>query len=602
MSDAPPRFSSRERLLLGAIVLIGFAVRFAFHQASEADPLQNAPLLDTAAYLDAAAEGGGLHGPTPPPYRPPGYVWLLRLTTALLGSSESVLALQILLDGLTACLVAFATLRGIQHLQPALAHQAPRAGLLAALLWTLSPSAIYFSGEVLEATLATFLVAALSAWLWKQPASPPRRAWIAAALLVGCAGLVRPNLLLFAVPLAFAALRSGGWRTAAAFALATLAPLLPGAIVNASAGEPVLISANGGVNLYLGNVQDEELHGPIPYYVDLPGPVAGVAWDRLGRRAFDAVGPSPAAQSRWHTREALAAMADDPLTTIARFGPKLLVLLQGYELSSNRDLHRAGSALVSPFLFIGSWALLLTLAWAGAASCWREARWRTHLGTLGWLALGLVLFFVSARHRLPLQPLVIPLSVIGLLRLLSTPRERLPWALALLGGLLAFSDPFGQRELYRDYLIDPVGRGRLFAAMGQLEPARADFELATGRDPSDGWAWEGLAALELAAGRLHEATQYAERATQLTPLRPGAWNQLGLAHGYARRSAAALAAFEEGLERCGEDGNLRAGRGRALFDLGRRAEARIDFEAALQLLPEGATRDGVAQLLARTQR
>ncbi len=139
----------------------------------------------------------GMLGPTVIDQHPPLYFLLLHALTRVSGESDLVLRFLS---------VAFATLIVPILYALGVRLRGPRAGLLAALLGTLSPFCLWYAQEVRMYTMVTALAAAALYCLWRACAEhQPSWGW-AAGLLAAAAGLTQYLFLLSlmcAIPLAY---------------------------------------------------------------------------------------------------------------------------------------------------------------------------------------------------------------------------------------------------------------------------------------------------------------------------------------------------------------------------------------------------------------
>jgi hypothetical protein len=139
------------------IFLLSFVVRLAYGWPSLKAP-ETALANDSYGYLQLAGELA--HGRFPSLFRTPGYPLFLLLTGG--GSVRAALVAQMLLDSLTAVLVAALAWR---------LWREQRRALLAGLLYALCPVAAALSGLILSETLSVFLVMTA---LWLGLAPPTR--------------------------------------------------------------------------------------------------------------------------------------------------------------------------------------------------------------------------------------------------------------------------------------------------------------------------------------------------------------------------------------------------------------------------------------------
>lgn len=568
-------------IAIAALAAVWFRMDVA--EGLAADPLQGAALLDTAAYDSDADAMLAAQSPLAPPvsYRPPGYPWLLASVRALGGQSESMPAVQAVIGGCSTLLLAW--------LGWSLTRRRGLA-IVAAWVFATHPLLAYFAAERLETTWMIFWVILHLVALDSALRQGTRSRWAAAGVTLAAAALVRPNVLLWLPLLVFGAGRRRGVGAALAAALGCVLLVAPITLKNVLAGDqPVLISANGGVNLWLGNVPDPELHGSVSYYRHLPGPVAGWQWEQLNARARAAGANTLAAQSSWFAHEAGNQMLSHPVRTAKLLALKSLAFTSRIELSNNRDLYRPGSPLVPWHAWLHSWALLLPLALLGIRTTWRgdDPRWRWLFAFLGTFAASVVLFFVCGRHRAPVLPALIlfALPAVGALadmcRTRSLDRVALAWL--AVGVLAAGPDWFGHRALYANYEIDPVGAGNVFVRARRPAEAEAAYRRALERSPDDALAAGNLGYLYLMQGRHAEAEAWLRQAVEggggARPLR-----NLAQALLFQDRAAEALPLAERATAAEPDDGHGQVVKGRVLGALGRLEEARAALKLALTLL------------------
>jgi 4-amino-4-deoxy-L-arabinose transferase-like glycosyltransferase len=403
-----------------AIVLaVALGVRLAYLLTARG-PAFDAPLID-ADYYDYLGErlarGEGFDAG--PFWQPPLYPLVLGGLYWLGGHSLWwPRLLQALLGALTASLACGVARRVSGN---------PRVGLSAGLLVALHGPLVFYDGELLATSLGTFLGTAA---LWLAVREPPRPG---TALLCGtCIGLgalaVAP-LLLLVLPLAWALARGRPVRAALCVAACAAVVLCATAANRARSGEWVLISANGGINLWLGNNSDVD------------GAMAirpGAAWEALANEPVRHGFHSPAAQDAWFTRKTLEWCRSRPLECVGNLLWKARLLLVARELPRNEDLYVIRSQ--SPVLWALTarpgglalpYALLWPLAAVGALVLWRGWRARedvraalTVAGAALMLAAPSVLFFVTGRYRAPLAPALCVLAALGLHALLSRASPR----------------------------------------------------------------------------------------------------------------------------------------------------------------------------------
>jgi len=217
----------------------------------------------------------------------------------------------------------------------------------------------------------------------------------------------------------------------AALLAAAAVVILPVTLHNWQAsGTPVLISANLGANLVTGNRDRADGVSAIP---------VGVEWDDLQRQSYQAGHRDPAASSRWLAGVALKWIAAHPGREAELLGRRVLALLTGWEPRNNIGAAwlagRHGVFILARW-WPGTW-LLLPFALVGLAAVRRDRAAALLMVVLALQALSVLPFFVNARFRLPLLPLLAVFAVAGALALAEALRRPGPRRLVLGGVLVA---------------------------------------------------------------------------------------------------------------------------------------------------------------------
>ncbi|MCA9675199.1 MAG: glycosyltransferase family 39 protein, partial [Myxococcales bacterium] len=404
--------TARERWIVGGLVLVAVLLRLG-HLAGAAQTLFfHNPIIDEQANVNVAikvATGHGWSGDWEF-WKPPLYSYFLGGVFAITGDVDLWLprVLQALFDGVTVWL----TWKVARRLVTA------RQALIAAGAVALHGTLIYFTGELTSSTLATLLYVASLALLLDAGERPRWWRWAVAGLMLGLSTLCRAEtILVVPAALAFAAVRAGaGWpRRAVAAAVVTVGLLVamsPATIYNYRArGELVLVSTNGGINFYVGT--DPRYHGVI-------GARPGPQWEELSRIPPMLGYTTDTALSRYWSARARERIAADPLGYAVHVARKLGHFAHGYELPSNYDVYRARRT--SPVLTALLWTtpvlqfpagLIMPLALIGVVVAWRRRGVPLVAAFVGVQVVTAAIFFVTARFRAPVVPMLCVLAVAG---------------------------------------------------------------------------------------------------------------------------------------------------------------------------------------------
>jgi tetratricopeptide (TPR) repeat protein len=302
----------------------------------------------------------------------------------------------------------------------------------------------------------------------RSPSAPVRArglSWAAIGLVWGACVLLRPNALFLAIPLAWLAWRQRtgrSWRGLAhlaAFAVAMALVVIPITARNlVVTGEPVLLSANGGLNVHIGNRPGAS--GTF----EVPPALAEAAADPDQQFAeFRQVAESdtgkelgPAATDLYWYERTWALIAQDPLGWLATLGEKLHLFFNGRELSNVYDYEfarKVNDVLAQPLVQL-AWFAPLALLGTLLLLRRNDPRLRWIAGFNLTMALAVVVFFVVARYRLPAIGGFMLAATAAARELVSMARER-RWRSAAATGLAllacaAFTYPVSVNKSFGD--------------------------------------------------------------------------------------------------------------------------------------------------------
>ena len=448
------------------------------------------PVLDAETYHRAAlALAGGEGFPDRVFWQPPGYPYFLALVYALAGPSFLAPRLvQAVLGSLAAVLTYWLGARLF----------GPRVGLAAGLGAAGYGLLIYYDGELLTPSLAILveLVAVLLAV--RAQDAPDSRSWLGAGLFGGLAAVVNATALVLVPVMAVFARRRALWvllGAALAIAPLTLRNWTQG-------GELVLISSNGGVNLFLGNN---------PRYDDTVAMRPGRDWQALLRAPRLHGVRGARAESVFFERRVLAFARAEPVTFLRLQATKLRLLLTGDEIPRNQEIYPARG--YSPVLRVLLWkspllafpyGIVLPLGLVGLVVGARRAPMLAAMLVV--FALAVLAFFVTARYRAPLVPLLLVFAAEGLRWLVaSASRTARLVAVGALVPLYAVAN-LGQGPMPAQMNPDAeFGLATWLEREGSPDEALALYR-AVAREHPSGWdAWYRLGQLLEAAGRREEA-------------------------------------------------------------------------------------------------
>lgn len=548
-------------------------------------------------------------------YQAPLYPYFLAVVYSLFG--DGVLAVTIVQSvlGSLACVLLAVAGHGF--------FKNRRIGYLAGAMLAVYPTAIFFDGIIQKSSLDTVLLCALLATI----ASARRaRGWIAVGVIVGLLALVRENALVFAV-LLIAWLAWARRGTAVACLLLGLAlMLLPVATRNAAVGgEFHLTTSQLGPNFYIGNhAESDGIYRALRFGRGDPmyesADAALLAEQDVGRDL------SPGEVSRYWLSCTLDDIADDPLRWVKLIGRKALLLINRIEVADTEDQYTYAAA--SPVLRLGAVYMFGALAAMGVHGLIVHRR-RRSMRLLALLiagyALTVVAFYVMARYRYPLAPLLmipaaagvidrrrgqlyglrvlIVAGIVGLSLLPLTPiapmRATTLYNVATqLEGERALMYYDGALALDPNYPVALVARGHTQLTLGRIDQAAASYQRAADLQPDFADAYAGLARVSLAADMPGAAEKQWLKALRLDPNLAPAHGDLGVFYASRGLTDQALPHLQKAVQLQPQNAQAHFNLALCLLQTGDRDAAADHARQALQIAPD---HPAAARLLADLQ-
>jgi len=435
-------------------------------------------------------------------------------------------------------------------------------GLVAAFIYAGYGLAIFYTGIMVGATFSTFLFVAaayLALLSWQQDR---RWLWLCAGVILGLGALLRPNIL-FVMPFLIIWLifrqRDGLRKGTRLFRIALLLGGILLIILPFSfrhyliTGNISLPFGNGGFNFYVGNH-----HGAPGTYTYLKGisnsPSGQIKSSVLQAKKVmgDEVNLSQAS-TYWFGRGVLF-IEKYPAEYLLLLGRKFLLFWNFQEIGQNIDYTfcRQFSSIISlPFFSFG---IIAPFAWLGFIFALRRRPDDIFLpGIFLFSYMGsIVIFFVSARYRLPAVPFVIIFSSYGvssLIRLCFPKIKKAIWLYLLL--LIALFvcvnidlSPINEKE-YLSWSHNMLGN--VYQEQKQPELAIREFKQALAIDPNNTISHNSLGNTYRDLGLPREAIFEYQQAIGINPNNATARNNLGVIYAELGRVEEASGQFQAAL-------------------------------------------------------
>jgi tetratricopeptide (TPR) repeat protein len=567
-----------------------FLVRFVYLVDCSSSPFFQVPIADALFHeewaqriLDGDIFSLRMDGVL---YKPPLYPYFVALTHLALGNGHFPLAfLQVVMTS-ASCLLLF--LIGRRYF-------GPWAAFAGAMIDCWYFPSVYFATEMEIPALAVFLTL-LSFYL--LVADGRKLILVSSALVFGLALLTLPASILLS-PL-YALMLFRGQPTArqgigriALFAAVTLATILPCTLRNWFAGRHLtLISANGGINFYIGNNERYDQTTSLqPGYAfedfyDEPRRIAGV--QSIADR-----------DSYWYGK-AFAFIAAQPGGEITLLLKKLVLYFANYEILRNTDIYFAKARSIYKNVPFIPASLVLSTGLVGLLLAIRGRRALSLAAFCALLALPCLVFFVADRYRLPSMGVWAIFSGFFLTSLADMAR-RGSWRAG--GGALAGAVCIAVISSLNLFVVkNPRYRphfnlGFIYETQGRPDQALAQYataldilkRTATSRDrKTESEIHARIGNVNLQSNRLDAAREAFDRAIAVDPNSAPAYSYLGTLYDKQERSDLAIAMFKRAIAINPWDVVSIHNLGRVYLNGGQLDQAAPLLRRAVELAPEHA--------------
>jgi tetratricopeptide (TPR) repeat protein len=593
-----PRHAGRFRWKVIAIFAVAFGLRFAHIWQIRSSPFFDTLLGDARGYDSWAQQiaGGDWLGQGVF-YQAPLYPYFLGVLYSVLGRDLFLVRISQAILGAAGCaLLACAARR----------WHSERVGVIAGFGLAIYAPAIFFDGLLQKSVLDLFFLAVVL-WLFSGLVDDPakRSRWFSLGLALGTLALTRENALLLTFPIVLWRLlpfgvsgRSPAVRsTIVAFVFGLSVVLLPVAVRNrVIGGEWHLTTSQFGSNFYLGNNPDadgtavalREGRGSVEYERQDATELAQAAEGRP---------LSPREVSNYWTRQAVAFIQGHPWEWITLETRKLVLLVNRTELidTESQESYEEWSPVLHIAARVAHFGMLLPIAVLGLIVGWPDRRrlWPLYAMAVTYAA-SVVLFYVSARYRLPLVLFLMLFAAVALSQLPNFLRSAGRTAVAATAVIIVAI--FANWPLWPSGLMRAVTENNLGNALHtdkRFREAESHYRRAIELHPEYTPASINLAQLYaneteslVAAGRHEEAVSVFSDALHRYPESTGLRFRFGTLLLQLNRFPEAVDQFRAVIARSPQTPEAHGNLGAALAASGRTEEAIPEFEEALRLNPD----------------
>src|SRR5213592_2348133 len=422
--------------------------------------------------------------------------------------------------------------------------------------------------------------------------------WLALGLGLGGLSLTRENALVFiAVILGWAILRFGV-RAAAVFTLGVVIVMLPVAARNSMVGGGYYVTTSQfGTNFFIGNHRGADgTYQSLRYGRGAPEyerqDAAELAESELHRKL------TPREVSRFWTTRALAFIVSEPGAWLKLMARKTALLVNATEMvdTEDQESYAEWSAVLRLLGPVTHFGVLVPLAFAGMLATWsgRSRLWVLYALLIVY-ALSVVFFFVFARYRYPLVPLLILFAAGGLAAIaeiqsfqragfsvLRPASRKLILQVTAVAAVAIFVNwPMGSASAMR--AVTATNAGTALQSEHRIDEAIAYYRRAIATQPDYAPAYNNLGTALREQKRIDEAVASYQQALKLQPEFATAHFNLANVLIEQGTPAAALDHFERALRMEPPSADVHSNFGIALALTGRVDEALHEFRQAIDL-------------------
>lgn len=492
------------------IFILALGVRFINLETIKDNPFFNYPIMDEKYHDEWAQEiaQGNLFDRVPY-YRAPAYPYFLGLAYRLFGHTYYIPRLIGIIIGALSCMLILLTGKEIFSY---------KIGALAGLLACFYSMFLYFDAMLLTVYLEIFFSVLATLFLIKWLKTRINVLLILAGLFWGLASITRPTflvcILVFAAYLFVIAHKERLKERLKRFILliACAIPIIASVmIINLTIGKDnVPLAWNGGINFYLGNNQAANGWSATSPEIDktwLGGykdAIIIAELDMNRKLRFSEV-------SNYWFRRGLQYIFSQPINWFVLILKKAYLLVSAYEFPNNQSIKTYQS--FSPLLRIPllNFGIVIALAILGFIIAPKQKTTKAALLFLLTYSLTTILFFVPARYRMPLIPLLLIFAAYAIFWIIQELRSKNYKKIALSGGLIVFIFGFVHTDLlnaHRDFVDKNVIHATYanhYFDMAQYEKALVEFNKALEYNPGNTKTINALGDTYLKLGNYDEA-------------------------------------------------------------------------------------------------
>ncbi|MCP4582013.1 MAG: tetratricopeptide repeat protein [candidate division Zixibacteria bacterium] len=416
--------------------------------------------------------GGG------PYFRAPLYPFMLGMIYVIFGPDFNIVIMLQHLMGLTAIPLVFLLARRFFSVKIA---------YVAAFITSINGVLIYFESQLLLDFMLVIYMLIIVLSLVSAHKNNKSWLYLFAGLTIGLFAITRPNILAIIPLICVWIIIAGddfkrGIKQSLLVLCGIIILVLPVTVRNiVIGGDTVLVASQGGINFYIGN--NERADG---FTALLPG--FGHTW-QYSDAEFEAaqeIGKKPGVikpseVSGFYYDKALDYIFSEPVDFLKLIIKKLYMFWNRFEISNNNNLYFLTDYIGMSFMPLFLFMFISPLGLVGSVLCFFKDRryWLFPILIFGYMAT-IVAFFVTARFRIPLVPLLTIMAVFAVHEIYSAWRDKrykyslILAASSLLIGIITWTNLYDHHD--RSMAMANYSLGNMFMKKGDHQAARKQYE------------------------------------------------------------------------------------------------------------------------------
>jgi Tfp pilus assembly protein PilF/4-amino-4-deoxy-L-arabinose transferase-like glycosyltransferase len=429
-----------------------------------------------------------------PFYRAPAYPFFLGSIYSIFGHGYYLSRLIGIIIGALSCVFVYLVGKEIFS---------QKVAVLSALLACFYGMFLYFDAMLLTTYLEVFFCLVGVFWTMKWVRNKINSHLIIAGLFWGLASVTRPNFLIFVPVFAmyvFLTFKRQSFRERLHPVLFLFIGIIPIVLIvmlmNILSGRDfVIIAWNGGINFFLGN--NAHANGWSATSPELDATWWGgyrdaiiIAERALGQQLL------PSQVSGYWSALGFEHIVSRPLAWLALMSKKVYLLFNAFDISNNQSIEafKEFSPLLRIPLF--NFGLILAFAIWGMICSLRTKGTKLIISFLAFYSISIVLFFVTARYRVPLVAFLLIYASYAVFWFFQRIRSRRLREVALPIIAVAAMIAFFHTDFYGTHIVDysniHVSLGNRFFDRGDYRKASEEYREALVHNPKNTDAMNAL--------------------------------------------------------------------------------------------------------------